>query len=170
MRKKIFTIIFYIFLLNIAVPAAAQTTENTSGAAFDMSGSPQWARDLRRGEIVAFGTFPFAIFFSTFAMDMFRSASNNWDSRYYPWPFKPAGAIGMTSREQYLTIGLAAGTSILVAGIDHLVVRNQRKKQAQQIQNMPSGTPIIIRRPADESVNTMEGESINALETESENN
>jgi len=124
--------------------AGAQTT---SSGAFDMSGSPQWLKDLRRGEIVAFGSFPFTFFFTSFAIDTYRTATHNWDTRYAPWPMKSAGAVDMTWNEQALTIGVAAGSSVLIAVIDHLIVRHNRNKQIQQIQSLPPGTPIIIRRP-----------------------
>jgi hypothetical protein len=53
----------------------------------------------------------------------------------------------MTRNEQLLTIGIAAGTSVIIALVDYLIVRNQRNKRAQEIRNLPPATPIIIRRP-----------------------
>jgi hypothetical protein len=137
-------------LISLAFPAAAQTSGTDFG--FDLSGSPQWVKDLRRAEIVAFGSFPFTFFFTSFTMDSIRLISHNWDRRYAPWPFKSAGAIDMTARQKVLTLGIAAGTSILIAIIDYIIVRSQRNKRNQQILNMPQGTPIIIRRPPEDNV------------------
>jgi hypothetical protein len=144
--KLTIKISLFAFLICLTLPATAQTSE--TAISFDLSSAPQWARDIRRGEIVAFGSFPFAFFFTSFAMDTIRFANNGWnDYRYAPWPFKAPGAFNMPRNEQLLTIGLAAGASIIIAVVDHLIVRSQRNKRAQEIQNLPPATPIIIRRP-----------------------
>jgi hypothetical protein len=148
MRIPFFKVCLFAVLICLAFPATAQT----SGAdiSFNFTNTPQWALDLRRAEIVAFGSFPFTFFFTSFAMDTMRMANNNWDARYAPWPFKAAGAIDMTPDEQLLTIGIAVGTSLLIAIIDYFIVVIQRNKRSQEIISMPQ-TPIIIRRPAEES-------------------
>jgi hypothetical protein len=136
----------FAFLLCLAFPAAAQTSGNA--ISFDLSGTPQWASDLRRAEIVAFGSLPFTFFYTSFTMDTIRFAQNGWnDMRYAPWPFKAAGAEEVTRNDQLLTIGIAAGASVLIAVIDHLIVRSQRNKRAQEAINLQPGTPIIIRQP-----------------------
>jgi hypothetical protein len=116
---------------------------------FDTSEFPQWAKDLRRGEIVAFGSFPFAFFFTTLSIDLYRCATHGWDRRYAPWPAKPAGAIDMTTDEQILTLGLAAGGAVLIALTDYAIVRYKRSKAEQRNRELPAGTPIIIRKPLD---------------------
>jgi hypothetical protein len=145
MRKRIIGAGLSVFLICLVPPAAAQTSGNA--VSFDLSGVPQWASDLRRAEIVAFGSFPFTFFYTSFTMDTIRFANHGWnDYRYAPWPFKSAGAIDMTTNEQMLTIGIAVGTSLLIALIDHLIVRSQRNK-VQETRNLPPATPIIIRQP-----------------------
>jgi hypothetical protein len=158
--RTLFLKIGLLAFISLAFPVAAQTSGTSFG--LDLSGSPQWVRDLRRAEIVAFGTFPFTFFFTSFTMDSIRLVNHNWDGRYAPWPFRAAGAIDMTHNEKMLTLGIAAGTSILIALIDYLIVRSQRNKRNQEILSMPPGTPIIIRRPAEEN------ESEPPLEIESE--
>ena len=135
-----------IFTVILSGNLSAQNQNNTAEG-FDLSGSPQWVRDLRRGEIVAFGSFPFTFFFTSFSVDMYRTATHNWDMRYAPWPVKSAGAVDMTWDQQVFTIGVAAAGSIVIALVDHLIVRYNRNKIAQEIRSMPPGTPIIIRRP-----------------------
>jgi len=130
-----------------ALPAAAQST--TQGVAFDMTGFPQWTRDLRRAEIVAFGSFPFAYFFATFAFDTFRLATHDWDSQYAPWPAKPAGAPGYSDDEQTTLITVAAGGAIFVAAVDCVIELVKRYKAAAEARKLPAGTPIITRRPID---------------------
>ena len=149
--KKPFAILFKMIFIAVCLcavfPAHAQQTVNPSGG-FDMTGTPQWVKDLRRGEIIAFGTFPFTFFFTSFTIDTYRFATNNWDRRYAPWPIKSAGAVDMTRSQQMMTIGIAAGSSVILAVVDHIIVRAKRNRQQQVIQSLPQGTPIIIRRPA----------------------
>jgi hypothetical protein len=94
--------------------------------------TPQWLKDLRRAEIISFGTMPFAIFFSSFFMDLYRSGSRGWDSRYLPWPFKSAGAVNMTDDELKAMFTLAISTSLVLAITDHLIVRYKRSRESNQ--------------------------------------
>ncbi|GHV41031.1 hypothetical protein AGMMS49546_16080 [Spirochaetia bacterium] len=131
--------------------AFAQTT-TTSGTIspnteIDTKEFPLWAKDLRRGEIVAFGTFPFTMFAATFALDTWRWANNNMDQKYAPWPFKSAGAVNMTTEEHERTMLIAAAASVTLALTDYVIVRVKRYKQAQKASKLPAGSPIIIERP-----------------------
>ena len=133
-------------------PAQSSSTSGTElvSTQFDTTGFPHWAKDLRPGEIVAFGSFPFAYFFTHIIHDTYRTATHNWDRRYAPWPLKAAGAVELTQKEQFVTLGIAAGGAVLIAVADHLIVRYKRNKQQREIRNLPEGTPIIIRRPMEE--------------------
>jgi hypothetical protein len=122
-------------------------------ADINTTGFPQWVRDMRRWEIVAFGTFPFSMVFATFAMDMIRwNNANNMDfssegRRYAPWPFRSAGAIGMSNEEFRNTLFLAAGLSITVALVDMFIVRTRRDNERRRLESIPSGVVEIDRRP-----------------------
>jgi hypothetical protein len=157
--KKL-TICVLAFSLSISIwsfPGFAQASSGTGGTAargssggtkpslnFDTSEFPLWAKDLRRAEIVAFGSFPFSIFFTTFAMDTWRCYSHDWDPLYAPWPAKPPGAINMTQDELTMTIALAAAVSVVVAITDFSIVQIKRYRERQQIKKMPTGSPITI--------------------------
>jgi hypothetical protein len=114
---------------------------------FDMTGFPLWAKDLRRGEIVAFGSFPFAYFFASFGFDTYRFFNNGFNTRYAPWPFTAAAAIEQTQDEKIITLSIAAGAAIIIAIVDYAIVRYKRSKEQAEQSNLPDGTPIIIRRP-----------------------
>ena len=92
--------------------------------------APQWARDLRRGEIVFFGSLPFTVFFTRTIVDLVRMGSHNWDRRYAPWPFQAAGAIMMDRNEIIMMFSIAASVSLVVSITDHLIVRSRRKNLA----------------------------------------
>jgi hypothetical protein len=115
---------------------------------FDMSEFPLWAKDLRRAEIVAFGSFPFSMFFTTFAMDTWRCFSHDWDPLYAPWPAKPPGAINMTQDELGMTIAIAAAVSVAIAVTDFSIVQIKRHQEKQRMKKLPAGSPItIIQKP-----------------------
>ena len=145
MKKNLLWVILLSLFLGL-VPGQAQTVST----GFDMNAAPLWARDLRRGEIVAFGSFPFAFFFTNMIYDTYRCSTHDWDRRYAPWPLKSAGSVDLTRKEQLRNLGIAAGSSVVIAVVDHLIVRYQRNKREKEIRSMTS-TPIVIRRPLESS-------------------
>jgi hypothetical protein len=146
-NKKVLCFFLVFFSLYSTVSAQTSTATIIPAKEFDTSAFPQWAKDLRRAEIVAFGSFPFTIFFATFAMDTIRFSNNNWDTRYAPWPIRSSGGVEMNTNQRLITIGAAAAGSILISLADHLIVRYKRNKAEREKLNLPDGSPIIIRRP-----------------------
>ena len=133
-------------------PAQSNNT-NTTGNFFDLSGSPQWVRDLRRWEIVAFGTIPFAMFFSTIGMDLYRWNKANGmefsDSgrRYAPWPIKSSGAIAMEAEELERTLIIAASLCVTVAFTDLIITLIKRSNARKRAETLPHNATTINRRP-----------------------
>ena len=103
-------------------PMAIENEQNQS----IFTNSPQWVKDLRRGEIVFFGTLPFTVFYTRTIISIFRMGQNNWDPRYAPWPFQSAGAVAMTNNELILMFSIAGTVSLVVSVVDYLIVRNRR--------------------------------------------
>jgi hypothetical protein len=172
---KKFTICILVFSLGLFIRPFSGFTQSSSGTGggnasqgsagtspslgFDTSEFPLWARDLRRAEIVAFGSFPFTVFFTTFAVDTWRCYSHGWDPLYAPWPAKPPGAINMTQDELTMTIAIAAVISAAIAVTDFSIVQIKRYKEKQRLRNLPVGNPItIIQRPSVESESAVEAE------------
>jgi len=153
MKKFFFLVIMSALLVFPVFRATAQEEPAANSTAFDMTGFPQWSKDLRRGEIVAFGSFPFALFATTFITESFRwSAEANMDwseegRRYAPWPFKSAGAIDMSNKEREMTFVTAAGLSVAIALTDFIIVQIKRSKERRRAESLPSGTAIIDRKP-----------------------
>ena len=149
MKKKrffFFLLMFFIMLFK----TWSQTTTADAGMTstqFDMSGFPLWAKDLRRGEIVAFGSFPFMYFFANFGFDTYRWANNGNDMRYAPWPFNSAGTVGKTTDEKIITLSIAVGGSMLIALIDYGIMRYKRNLLEKEKSGFPEGSPVITRRP-----------------------
>ncbi|MDR2375900.1 MAG: hypothetical protein LBD96_05610 [Treponema sp.] len=107
---------------------------------------PLWVQDIRRGEIVAFGSFPFTLFISTFAMDSVRFFKNDMNRAYLPWPFKGPGALEMTREEKKQTFMIAVTASITIAVIDFAIVKLKRHREARREQMRDSGGDIHVTR------------------------
>ncbi|MDR2807396.1 MAG: hypothetical protein LBB43_00105 [Spirochaetaceae bacterium] len=131
---------FQTLLLLCAIPLAAQ---ESPFQLFKPETHPQWLKDLRRAEIVAFGSFPFTMFASNFAIDSIRFLSHDANALYAPWPFKPAGAIDMTDGEKGVTISVAVAASLIIALVDYLIVQHKRKADTKK----PGNEAVIIRTP-----------------------
>lgn len=153
MKNKLFFFpLLCIFLFSQLPALNAQTTQtaSTNTVHFDMSGFPLWAKDLRRAEIIAFGSFPFMYFFSNFAFDSYRFAAHGWNRRYAPWPLTSSAAIEKTKEEKFITLGIAAGGAVVMALVDYAMVRYKRHRLEEEARRLEDGSPIIIRKPLDE--------------------
>jgi len=154
--KKIRTFFLILFFCGLILKVYSQTGNVNSSVQFDMSEFPLWAKDLRRAEIVAFGSFPFMYFFSNFGIDTYRWATHGNNMRYAPWPLNSAGTIEKTNDEKFLTLGIAAGGAVIIALIDYGIMRYKRNILEREQGNLPDGTPVIIRRPLnDEEANAL---------------
>ena len=127
MSKKMLVFSLLLFLcFSSSNRLWAQTDNQSTGShQFDMTGFPQWARDLRRAEIVAFGSFPFMYLFTNVGI----------------------GLAGLDQNERGRTLGIAAGGAVLVAIVDFGIERYKRSARNREISRLPDGTPVIIRSP-----------------------
>jgi hypothetical protein len=135
----------------------AQTTQTTPSTQsvdlglpatqFDMEGFPQWSKDLRRAEIVAFGSFPFTMFIASTAMETWRFSAHGGDQRYAPWPFKGAQAIDMSAEEHKKVILYAVLGSVALSLTDFVIVQIKRSNERKRAESLPAGTPIVVRSP-----------------------
>jgi len=154
-KKPLCFLLLFLVSLSVLPAQTSSSDPNMVSTQFDMTGFPQWSKDLRRGTIVAFGAFPFMYFFSSFGVDTYRfiTDGNGNDFRYAPWPLdglSAGGPIGKSDEQKLLTIGIAAGSSILIALIDYGIERHKRTVKKRETINYPEGTPIIIRKPLNE--------------------
>jgi hypothetical protein len=147
------TIFFLLLAISVSLAPAQTNSTNTNNNFFDLSEAPQWVRDLRRWEIVAFGTIPFAMFTATFGMDMYRwNNANGMDfsdagRKYAPWPLKSAGAFNMESREMEQTLIIAAGLCVTVAFTDLIITLVKRANAKKRAEALPHNATTINRRP-----------------------
>lgn len=89
---------------------------------------PGWARDLRRGEIIALGSFPVVLLLSNIGYDVVRFGresleAGEWNYTYAPWFFGPPDKPPLTEDERIGVLLTAAGLSIGVAVVDFIIGR-----------------------------------------------
>ena len=168
-NRKLFCLIllFFVFLSGLSAQfnyGAGSGFEELPSTQFDMTGAPQWVKDLRRAEIIAFGAFPFTYLITNISYDSYRWSNNSWDVRYAPWPIKGAGAIEQGRSEKGRVIAIAAGGAVLLALIDYGIVRYKRSQKEKESRSIPAGTPIIIRKPLGEETAASSPAEINSRE------
>jgi hypothetical protein len=92
---------------------------------------PQWLKDLRRAEIVFFGTLPFTLLVSMQGYEIARFYIHDQDPLYTPWPFRSAQAPPYTFEEQMTVVGTALVISGLLALADYILGKiNHREEEA----------------------------------------
>jgi len=145
-----------------ALLVPAQT--NTIPSIFESTNVPQWVKDLRRWEIIAFGSIPFTMLTATFAMDMYRwQNANGMDfsdegRRYAPWPMKSAGAVVLEGKEQEMVFIIAASLSVGIAMTDQVIVQIKRYRARKKAEALPVGTIIVTKKPwSEEEDETQDG-------------
>ena len=82
---------------------------------------PQWAKDLRRFEIIFFGTIPFSFFYTSFSYDFYRYASNNFDKSFAPAILGNKTPPVRTNDEKWQIITVCVSLSALFALADYLL-------------------------------------------------
>jgi hypothetical protein len=110
----------------------AQTPGGMTSTQFDTTDFPLWAKDLRRAEIIAFGTYPFVFFVTNWGLDTYRS--------------RTSGAP-KTQDDKITTLFAAAGGAVFLALVDHIIVRYKRNLLEKENKSILEETPIIIQTP-----------------------
>ena len=86
--------------------------------------TPMWARNLRRAEIVATGSFPLTLLAARLAYSLLRFTvrsieAGSIDMSYAPWFLAPPGSPELELGERVGIVAGAAGLSSLIALIDY---------------------------------------------------
>ena len=82
---------------------------------------PQILKDLRRGEIILAGSFPFSLFIALEVFDLYRFASNDWEREYAPWPFRSPSSPPYEPGEKTIILVSALSLSAAIALADYIV-------------------------------------------------
>ncbi|MFO8041961.1 MAG: hypothetical protein R6U25_02055 [Alkalispirochaeta sp.] len=104
-------------------------------APYDPDEFPQWARDLRRGEIIALGAFPVAMIISGIGYQLGRftyqsAAAGELRQEYVPGFFSPQSGPRYNSSERVGLIVSGALISVGVAVADFVLGRRETQDSA----------------------------------------
>jgi hypothetical protein len=166
MKNRFNGFVFFVMLLLVfpdPILWASGRSEKRAGAEAQTGEKdefPQWARDLRRADIITFGVFPFTFFLASVIVDTYRFSQHDWDSQYAPWP---VGSVSRTTGEQVVAISAAAGGAVLVAVADYFIQRAKRERAAQAAARMAPSDPVIIRTPWPPGEEAEDGQAVEGL-------
>lgn len=147
--RAIATVVLSV-LLTVQFPLAAESDDEKKNddhtpVPYTKEEFPLWQRELRRFEILSFGSLPFVTLLSFWSYDMIRSAQHPNDPGYYPWPFKQADrTIPLTEREQLGVFLTSMGISMGVALIDiiYRAVKRSAERKRLERENAFTEDPI----------------------------
>ena len=94
------------------------------------------ARNLRRAEIILFGSIPLTVFLSLEVYDSYRFlrrrvTDGQWDLAYAPWPLRSATAAEYEKGESIGVLVAAVSLSALLAVADYAIGR-ARERRAEE--------------------------------------
>ncbi|MEE8441247.1 MAG: hypothetical protein V3S41_05950 [Spirochaetia bacterium] len=112
------------------VPPAEETMGDASPGEIPPGDPPKWARNLRRAEIVAIGSFPLTLLAARLTYSLLRFAvrsiqAGGIDVIYAPWFLAPPGSPELEFAEKLGIVAGATGLSSLIALIDYRRGRNE---------------------------------------------
>jgi hypothetical protein len=131
MRLRRVAAIFLLCVSATVLPAQSggeAGSVGTSPEPYSPDEFPGWARDLRRGEIIALGSFPVVLLLANVGYDAVRFGresleAGEWNYTYAPWFFGPPDKPPLTEDERIGVLLTAAGMSVGVALVDFIVGR-----------------------------------------------
>ena len=128
MAKKLAILLFVLALIALPACAQEQDSEETDPEDYTVEEFSPFLSDLRRAEIILFGSFPITLFLSLEVYDTYRFIKNDRNYQYAPWPFRPPDAAGYSNPENIGILLSAASVSLLIAVADYLIGRSREKR------------------------------------------
>ncbi len=140
MRRVIVALMMLSAVFSPTVALYAQAaTQDLVPVPYGPAEFPDWQKDLRRAEIISFGSLPFVTFAASIYYDVFRYFSNNRDEAYLPWPLKKSEiAVPLSQQEQKNILLASVGISLGVAVFDFSIrqikrsARNRAEERARE--------------------------------------
>ena len=145
MRTMVFLLLLFALLFAPLSELQAQGTDISSDQSysFDRSTVPQWAKDLRRFDIIAFGTFPFTMIFTTIGYDIYLNSNS----------------LTRPSNYHNDVLLIAAGASLTFALVDIIITVVKRSKEQSRLESIPAGNYEIEILPYGEPASEESDES-----------
>ena len=113
---------------NIDVDTSLVTVPDEDAEPYEEDEFPQWAKDLRRGEIVSLGAIPFAGLWVVGGYGGYKYLSGQSES--FPNPFSSKDAFD--KQEIWTMVGISAGIGIGIGLTDFFVNLSRRRKAERE--------------------------------------
>ncbi|MGI5172316.1 hypothetical protein H0R92_01760 [Treponema sp. OMZ 840] len=97
---------------------------------------PSWLKDVRRAEIITFGSLPFTTLGVTLVYSLYRYGANDFNPAYIPNPFPLSSSEAKLNKNEQIGIfTTAAVLSIAIGLTDFIVIRvkDHNKKKLEQM-------------------------------------
>jgi len=120
MKKKFLAVLILICYFSTMIFAAGTTSSsNTTPESYTDDEFPDWAKYIRRFEIVTLGSLPFTTMTATTIYTSIRYAQNGFDSNYIPNPFAfTSSEANIDQDEQKIVLYTALATSLVLGIVD----------------------------------------------------
>jgi hypothetical protein len=134
MRSRTFPIVFLLSgLLLLPTPVAhpQERWEGDTPKPYERDEFPEWAWNLRRGEIVAIGAFPVALILTGISYELGRFAfqavqDGGVTQENAPFFFSPGGGERFSPDERRGLVITSAAISVGIAMLDYFIGRRER--------------------------------------------
>ncbi len=114
------TFLLSALLIFASLPAFPEEN-STPYTPYEAAEFPLWARDLRRFEVVFFGTVPFSFFYASAGYSLYTYASHNWAREYAPAILGNRTPPILTNSEKLQIIGVSLTLSAAAAVVDFCI-------------------------------------------------
>ena len=135
-----------LFITCSCMAIFAESADNHTPLPYGEDEFYTWQKDLRRAEIITFGSLPFVTFMSSIYYDIYRYYDHDQDDAYLPWPLKKDNAVPMSEDEQINILKASIGIAIGVAIFDYgfRAIRRAIRKSRIDRANRDMVQPITI--------------------------
>ena len=125
MKKAALLVLLVSFVSLFPLSADDFTVEGAEP--YNTKATPQWLKDLRRGEIITLGSWPFTLLLTSLGYSLIQVGAHNFDFGYMRNPFSTVGG-DYSERETLGLIFTSLGISVGVGVADFIVAIVKRKK------------------------------------------
>ena len=116
---RFLSIIIIFLILFTFIPLAGETLPEY--VPYEDDEFPNWALNLRRGEVIFFGTIPFTFFTSIISYELYRYVVNNFDPNLVPALFGNTTPPTLSKDEKLQIIMVSVSLSGFLAILDYLL-------------------------------------------------
>ena len=137
---KKFWAIFFALLTLAGASAFSDDLTISDAEPYNEKTIPQWVKDMRRGEIITLGSWPFTTLMVSLSYSFGMFASHGWDGSYFRNPFSSSGeGYSFNEIKGILLTSAAISVGIGVTDLIWQIVKREnakKKRNAEQMKNI----------------------------------